>query len=192
MSSQTYLIDTNVLIGLEDNRAVKPAFATLVSTAAKYKVDILVHAAARDDLARDRDTDRRQVSLSKLDKFQTLGKVIGLTKADLERSFGTLSRPNDVVDATLLDAVQRGAADFLVSEDRALHERARRFSPELGRRVLFVADAVQLLNTTYEPVKAPVRHVEEVSANQIPIDDTFLTAFARDIRSSISGGEINV
>ncbi len=93
--------------------------------------------------------------------------------ADLESSFGSLSRPNDIVDATLLDAIHRGAADFLVSEDRDLHERARRFSPELGRRVLFVADAVQLLNITYEPVKAPVRHVEEVSANQIPIDDTF-------------------
>jgi predicted nucleic acid-binding protein len=31
-----------------------------------------------------------------------------------------LGRPNDVVDATLLDSVERGAADFLVTEDRGL------------------------------------------------------------------------
>jgi predicted nucleic acid-binding protein len=172
MSSQAYLIDTNVIIGLEDNHAVQPAFAALLSIAAKHKVDVLVHEAARDDLQRDRDPHRRLVSLSKLDKFQTLGKVRGLTNAQLERDFGPLTRPNDLVDATLLDAIERGAADFLVTQDRGLHERARRHSAELGRRVLFVADAVQLLKTTYEPVQAPIRYVEEVTANQIPVDDS--------------------
>jgi ribosomal protein S18 acetylase RimI-like enzyme len=171
MSSQTYLIDTNVIIGLEDNQAVQPAFADLLSTAAKYKVDVLVHEAAKDDILRDRNTDRRNVSISKLKKFQILKKVRGLTEADLEREFGALGRPNDIVDATLLDALHRGAADFLVTQDRGLHERARRHSPELGRRVLFVADAVQLLKITYEPIEAPVRYVEEVTANEIPLDN---------------------
>lgn len=171
MSSQTYLIDTNVIIGLEDHHAVQPAFAALLSIAAKHKVDVLVHEAARDDIGRDRNDHRRQVSLSKLDKFQILKKVRGLTAADLERDFGSLPRPNDVVDATLLDALHRGAADFLVTEDRGLHDRARRHSAELGRRVLFVPDAVQLLKVTYEPKEAPIRYIEEVSANEIPLDD---------------------
>jgi ribosomal protein S18 acetylase RimI-like enzyme len=171
MSSQIYLIDTNVIIGLEDNRAVQPAFAAFLSTAAKYKVDVLVHEAARDDITRDRDESRRHVSLSKLEKFQTLKRVRGLTKAELERQFGCLPRPNDVVDATLLDAIDRGAADFLVTEDRGLHGRARRHSPELARRVLFVADALQLLRTTYEPRDTPIRHIEEVTAAELPLTD---------------------
>lgn len=171
MSAQTYLIDTNVIIGLEDHHTVQPAFAALLSTAQKHKADVMVHEAARDDLQRDRDAKRRQISLSKLDKFQTIGKVRDLQQAELARKFGTLTRHNDVVDATLLDALERGAADFLVTEDRGLHERARRFSSELGRRVLFVADAVQLLKTTYEPKEAPVRYVEELAANQIQLTD---------------------
>ena len=48
MSSQAYLIDTNVIIGLEDDHTVQPAFAGLTSIAAKHKVDVLVHEAARD------------------------------------------------------------------------------------------------------------------------------------------------
>lgn len=164
MSTQTYLIDTNVIIGLEDNHAVQPGFAALTSIAAKHKVDILVHEAARDDIQRDRDVTRRNISLSKLEKFQLVRKVRGLEQSELERKFGRLARPNDVVDATLLDCIERGAADFLVTEDGGLHERARRVSPELERRVLFVADAVQLLKTTYEPVETPVRYVEEVTA----------------------------
>ena len=156
MSTQTYLIDTNVIIGLEDNQAVQPVFAALLHLASKHKIDVLVHEVARDDIARDRDTNRRQISLSKLDKFQTLKRVRGYGLTELEKDFGSLPRPNDVVDATLLHALEIGAADFLVTQDRGLHDRARRKSAELSRRVLFVADAVQLLRTTFEPVEAPV------------------------------------
>jgi len=171
MSAQSFLIDTNVIIGLEDDHAVKPVFASLLSTAAKHKVDVLVHAVARDDIARDKDEARKKVSLSKLEKFQILNKVRGLDQQQLGQEFGPLNKHNDIVDATLLDALARGAANILVTEDRGLHERARRHSPQLGRRVLFVADAVQLLNTTYEPIDAPVKYVEEVSANEILLDD---------------------
>ena len=180
MSTQTYLIDTNVIFHLEDNRAVEPAFAALLNIAAKHKVDVMVHEAARDDIARDRDVTRRGISLSKLDKFQLLKKVRGLEPDQLASRFGNLGRPNDVVDATLLDAIERGAADFLVTEDRGLHDRARRFSPNLARRVLFVADAVALLRTTYEPVDAPVKHVEDISAYEIDLNDTFFDTLKDD------------
>ncbi len=70
MNIQTYLIDTNVIIGLEDNRLVQPALASLMAITAKYKVDVMVHEAARDDIARDKNTNRRVISLSKLGKFQ--------------------------------------------------------------------------------------------------------------------------
>jgi len=171
MSTQTYLIDTNVIIGLEDHQPVQPAFAALLSVAARHKVDVMVHEAARDDIQRDKDLARRKISLSKVEKFQALKKVRDLTDDDLRSRFGALPRPNDVVDATLLDALDRGAADFLVTEDRGLHDRARKASPELGRRVLFVADAVQLLRTTYDPIETPVRYVEEVDAHQIQLSN---------------------
>lgn len=180
MSTQTYLIDTNVIIGLEDNHTVQPAFAALNSTAAKHKVDVLVHEAARDDILRDSDAERQKISLSKLEKFQTLKKVRGLGQSELEKNYGPLRKANDVVDATLLDAVERGAADFLVTQDRGLHKRARSHSPELGGRVLFVADAVQLLKTTYEPIETPVRYVEEVSANEIPTTDDIFDSLRED------------
>jgi predicted nucleic acid-binding protein len=192
MNTPTYLIDTNVIIGLEDHHTVQPAFAALLSIAAKHKVDIMVHEAARDDIQRDKDVARRNISQSKLEKFQLLRKVRGLEQADLAQKFGPLGRPNDVVDAILLDSIERGAADFLVTEDRGLHERARRVSPELGRRVLFVADAVQLLRTTCEPVEAPVRFVEEVRANEIQLTDEIFDACARTTVPLTRGGATNV
>ena len=171
MSFPNYLIDTNVFIGLEDEREVSSDFASLQQLASKHGVRILVHEAARDDIGRDRDARRRQISLSKVAKFQILYKVRGLTTGELAAEFGALPRPNDVVDATLLHALTIGAADFLITEDSGLHERARRHSSTLGRRVLYVADATSLLRTTYEPIDVPIRFVEEVDAHTIPASD---------------------
>lgn len=171
MSSQNYLIDTNVFIGLEDDKEVSAEVADLVALASKHNVGIFVHEAAKDDIERDNDKKRKAVSLSKISKFQTIKKVRGLTKAVLAAQFGDLPKPNDVVDATLLHALHIGAADFLVTEDRKLHARVRTHAPELARRVLFTADAAALLVNTYEPVEVPFRNVEEVEANEIPLTD---------------------
>ncbi|ANB32608.1 ribosomal protein S18 acetylase RimI-like enzyme [Rhodovulum sulfidophilum] len=173
MSTQSYLIDTNIIIGLEDNHTVKPAYAKFSQLAAKHKVDVLVHEAARDDINRDKDAARRAISLSKVDKFQILEKVKGVTKEDLQRAFGRIRKHNDEVDATLLHALYINASDFLVTEDQGLHERAQKYAPDLANRVLFIADAAQLLITTYEPRAVPIRHVADVSAHTIPITDNF-------------------
>ena len=180
MITPAYLIDTNVIIGLEDNHPVQPAFAALHSIASRHGVRLFVHEAARDDIIRDRDEQRRHISLSKIEKYPRLGKVRGLTSADLRSRFGVLKRPNDVVDATLLHALEIGAADFLVTEDNELHNRGRRRSSELGRRVLHVADAVELLRTTYEPKAVPVRYVEEVLAHTLNPSDTLFESLRSD------------
>lgn len=173
MSTQSYLIDTNIIIGLEDNHTVQPAYSAFSNLAAKHKVDIFIHEAAYDDIAQDTDADRKAISYSKLAKFQKLEKVKGLTEEALNEDFGPLRKHNDVVDATLLHAIKIGAVDFLVTQDKGLHERANKYSAELARRVLFVADAAQLLATTFEPKQVPIRNVEEVSAHTIAIEDNF-------------------
>lgn len=173
MSTRSYLIDTNIIIGLKDNQTVDPAYAEFVSLAAKHKLDIFVHESARDDIARDRNFVRRRISFSKIEKFQILSKSKNLTQVQLANEFGPIRNPNDLVDATLLHAIMIGAADFLVTEDKDLHARAQSHSSDLGRRVLFIADATQLLVQIYEPKKVPIRHVAEVQAHTIDIMDDF-------------------
>lgn len=173
MSRQSYLIDTNILIGLEDYHKVESAYAKFSSLAAAHKVDIFVHEAAKEDVARDKDAERRLISLSKIEKYRVLRKRRGLTEDDLAQDFGPLNKPNDVVDAALLHALKIGAADFLVTQDRGLHDRARKHSAELGRRVLFVGDAADLLIQTYEPKDVPIRHVGEVEAHEVDHEDMF-------------------
>ena len=150
MSQQSYLIDTNILIGLEDNHTVEAAYSRFYSLALTHKVDIFVHEAAKDDIALDKQVERRQIALSKIEKYRMLKKQRGLAQVDLNAAFGPLKKPNDVVDATLLHTLEKGAVDFLVTQDKGLHQRAQNWSLDLARRVLFVSDATELLIQTGE------------------------------------------
>ncbi len=172
MNPQSYLIDTNVVIDLEGNHTVKPVFAEFQKLASKHGVGVFVHEATKDDIVRDKNLERRKISLSKFEKFQTLSKVKELTPKELQKSFGFLQKDNDVVDATLLHALRIGVVDFLVTQDQGLHRRAKNHAPELARRVLFVAEATALLKTTYEAKDTAVKYVEEVPAHSIRLDDT--------------------
>jgi len=180
MNTQKYLIDTNIIIHLEDNKNIEPVFSDFLRLTAKYKADVFVHEASRDDLAHDKNHERQAISSSKIRKFQHLKKVHGLTDNDLSELFGALKNPNDIVDATLLYTLNNGAVDFLVSQDKGIHIRARKYSSDLERRVLFIDDAVQLLKTTYEPIEDQVRSIEEVSADQIDSKDNIFKSLKED------------
>lgn len=180
MSAPRLLIDTNVFIGLEDHAEVAPHFASLQQLAGRHGVEIFVHEAAIDDIRRDKDEARRRVSLSKIHKFPVVKKMAGIDQAVLEAKYGRIRRPNDLVDATLLHALEIGVADFLVTEDQGLHERAQRISSTFGARVLYVADAVSFLLTTYEAVAVVFPAVEEVEANTISQDDPIFVTLRRN------------
>ncbi|MXW41268.1 MAG: GNAT family N-acetyltransferase, partial [Synechococcus sp. SB0668_bin_15] len=173
---QSYLIDTNILIDLEDHQVIEEAYASFARLAASYNISVFVHEVAKDDIARDNDTQRRKISLSKIDKYQILDKYRDLQRSELEADFGSLKKDNDVIDATLLHALKRNVVDFLVTEDKGLHDRAQKSSLELGRRVLFIADATELLRQTYEPQSVPIRDIEEVKAHTIDHKQSFFNS----------------
>jgi ribosomal protein S18 acetylase RimI-like enzyme len=89
----------------------------------------------------------------------------------LEARFGPVHNPNDRVDVALLHALEMGAVDFLITEDRGIHTRARRATPSLADRVLTVVDAVAWLRAAFEPTKVILPFVEEVPAHAIDQSD---------------------
>jgi hypothetical protein len=75
MNDFKLLIDTNVLIGLEDAQPVQASLAELVRLSSEHAVGLFVDGANYDDVARDKNSARREVTLSKLAKFQKLRGV---------------------------------------------------------------------------------------------------------------------
>lgn len=169
MAVARILIDTNVFIGLEDPRKVDPVAAEFVQLCSAHDVAIFVHEASRQDIARDKNFQRREISESKLEKFQHLKQQRLPVQATLEAEFGTIRKPNDRVDVVLLHALSIGLVDLLVTEDKGIHDRV--LLSRLAAQVLTVADALIWLRRTYEPTKVRLPFVEEQKAHEIDQSD---------------------
>jgi len=176
MTGRKLLIDTNVFIGLEDQKEVAPELASMVQLCNQHGVHIFIHETAVEDVNRDKDLQRRKVSLSKLSKFEQLRGIPRPPDADLVARFGPMPKANDKVDVSLLHALDIGAVDFVVTQDNGIHTRAKRGTPSLADRVLFIADSVVWLRATFEPTKIELPFVEEIPAHAISLtDDIFVS-----------------
>ena len=124
MKTSTFLLDTNILIPIEDARPVPETYAKLLHDLQERGHKALVHVASEDDLRRDSDAVRRTISLSKLQRYPKVQRS-WRQRAQLDAEFGPIKSDNDFCDCELLAALADVVADFLVTEDNDLHSRAR-------------------------------------------------------------------
>jgi L-amino acid N-acyltransferase YncA len=178
MSEFKLLVDTNVVIGLEDPQPVERSLADLVRIAAEYNVGLFVDGANYDDVRRDKDVARRSVTLSKLEKFQKLRGIPMPTAAELAARFGAINNENDLSDARLLATLDAKAVHFLVTEDVELRRRGERAG--LGGSVLTVNGALEWLNQTFGQKAVHLPYVTERLAYQIPTNNAVFDSLRND------------
>lgn len=140
------MIDTNILIYREDDAVVSGQLQELIVNLNSVNADIIVHPASITDLMRDREEKRRDIILSKLKTYKLLDRppnaIIDNDYINIVSS-GDLSS-NDFVDIQILYALYKDAVDFLITEDRDIHNKARRLNIE--DRVLLISDAIRVID----------------------------------------------
>jgi ribosomal protein S18 acetylase RimI-like enzyme len=169
MSGFKFLIDTNVVIGLEDNAPTKRHFAELTRRCSENSIRLFVHPANFSDVERDRDSQRRTITLAKLAKFERLAPLAERQEAELRSRLGGALGANDEADLRLLSAIHASAVDFLISEDLDLHRRAARLG--LANKVLTVNDGLDWLRQTFEPKEVVLPFIESNKAYQVDASD---------------------
>ena len=178
MAGFKLLIDTNVVIGLEDSRPVDESFAEIARLCGEHKVDLFIDSATYDDVSRDRDSARREVTLSKLAKFQRLRGIPTRSEATLIVEFGPINNDNDRSDVRLLAAIDASAADFLVTQDNDLRRRAARSG--LEAKVLTVEETLEWLRQTFQERTVELPFVTERKAYQIDRSDSIFQSLRED------------
>jgi rRNA-processing protein FCF1 len=169
MSAFKFLIDTNIVIGLEDNHEVEAELTELTRQCSRHGVRIFVDNPVYDDIQRDRNQNRRAVTRSKLDKFEILKNIQYPDDATLARKYGAINSANDRSDCRLLYCIELRAADFLITRDRHLRIRAGR--TVLGNSVLSPEEALAWLRQTFEPRAVELPHISEREAYAINRED---------------------
>jgi hypothetical protein len=178
MSNFKLLVDTNIVIALEDPQPVQASLAELVRLSGEYGVGLFVDGANYDDVARDRDESRRQITLSKLNKFQKLRVIPLPDETTLAARFGTINTENDRSDVRLLAILDAKAVDFLITRDIGLSRRAVRAG--LGASVLTVDEALQWLKQTFVAKAVVLPYVAQRKAYELDQKNTIFASLQSD------------
>lgn len=171
------LIDTNIIINLEDHKEIDKQYADLSRICNQFGITLYSHEASRDDVERDKDPERKKVSLSKLAKYPCIRRTPA-SKTDKESKFGPIKSDNDDVDTDLLVSLDLGIADLLVTNDRALINRVG--STPLAARVLTLPNSVARLQSLYGSLLADFKHVQDRVCNQVDPNDPFFSSLEAD------------
>ena len=173
------LVDTNIVIALEDPQPVEAPLAELVRLCNEYSVGIFVDGATFDDVARDTDLRRRAVTLSKLEKFQKLRGVPMPPDSVLESKFGSIKHEQDRSDVRLLVAIESKAVDFLITADVRLQKRAVRSASVVGS-VLTVEEALDWLKRSFVAKPVALPYVVERKAYELSERDPIFDSLRGD------------
>jgi len=170
------LLDTNIFIYREDDHILSEDLQKLLKTLHEIKADLLLHPLSLDDLEKDQNKARKEIIISKIKAYPSLGTP---PKAEEDSEYletvGYGTTINEEIDNGILYAVYKNAVDFLITEDKGIHKKARRSG--LYDRVLLINDALDvfghytLRKETIRPPALEEKYIYNLNLND-PIFDS--------------------
>ncbi|MFX1365914.1 MAG: GNAT family N-acetyltransferase [Promethearchaeota archaeon] len=165
------LLDTNIIIGREDNKIIDEDLQILMKILNQLDISIILHKKSIEDIERDKNEERKQITLS---KFKTYNLLEEFPKPSKDTEFldlvGEIKKPNDIIDNCLLYAVYRNAVNFLITEDIGIHKKAKNL--DISDRILSILDAINLFEKEIpkEKIKLPYA-LKATSMSNLNLDD---------------------
>ncbi len=170
---QRILIDTNIFIKREDYHVIPEDLQKLMRGLSQRNRSILIHPKSIEDLQRDSNIERMKVALSKIGTYSLLDKPPDPYKNnEFLNIVGETTSPNESVDNWILYAVFKNAVHFLITEDKGIHQKARKLN--LKDRVLSINETLERFNVTIHSnkVQKPPALKEEYVYN-LDLNDPF-------------------
>tara|TARA_Y100000815_G_scaffold40068_1_gene32985 strand:+ start:669 stop:2174 length:1506 start_codon:yes stop_codon:yes gene_type:complete len=180
------LIDTNILIELEDNRVITETFAKFYRIANTNDCTIFYHPKAIPiDVSRDKNNERKNIIISKLNKYQSLQDYAKPT-TEFNSKFKN-NKINDEIDNKQLFQLEKGFVDFFVTQDNGIHKNAKKIN--LEDKVLTIDQALKMLEEqfTFKIPSHPI--LREHSIREI--EDKFDSSFFDSLRDDYGTAEFN-
>lgn len=180
------LIDTNILIGLEDNRIITETFAKFYRIAITNNCEILYHPKAIPvDVNRDKNKERKEIIISKLYKYQIL-QDFAIPTLEFMSNLKN-NKINDEIDNKQLFQLKKGFVDILVTQDNGIHKNASKIN--LTKKVLKIEQALKLLEQqfTFKIPSHPI--LQEHSIREI--ESKFESSFFDSLRDDYGKTEFN-
>jgi hypothetical protein len=175
------LIDTNILIHLEDNKIVDDDFYKFYQLAVSNNCQVLYHPDCIKDISKDKDIIRKEILKSKLKKYTKL-----INKAKLDNNFSLNlgeKKENDRIDNAQLFQVFKGYVEYFITNDNGIHKKARQI--EISDKVLTSRKAFELLDKKFTLIIPNHPALEHISVRKL--EDDFESTFFESLRQDYGG-----
>ena len=149
MPMTTVLLDTNILIALEDADKPLDARCAEIMRNAPSDFEFYYHPIQAKDIARDKNNVRKIILSSRIARYKPLAQAPEFNNEYFAEHKWTNNSENDYVDNTLLGCIVEPVADYLVSNDKRILANARKSG--VADRVLSLDDLDCLINNKPEP-----------------------------------------
>ncbi|GLB49414.1 PIN domain-containing protein [Neptunitalea lumnitzerae] len=173
------LIDTNILIELEDNRVITESFAKFYRIAITNECEILYHPKAIPmDVSRDKNTERKKIIISKLNKYQSLQDYAKPT-VEFTSKFKN-QKINDEIDNKQLFQLKKRFVDFFVTQDNGIHKNATKLN--LSNKVLTIEQALKFLEDqfTFKIPSHPILREHSIREIETKFNSSFFDSLRED------------
>lgn len=175
------IFDTNILIHIEDPKELSKNLQDLMKLFREHGHQIFIHPASLKDIDNDQDENRKKIILSKLKGYPLIESPPKPTD-DFLSVAGLSSKSNEINDTEILFAIQRNAADFLITEDYGLQKKAIRAN--LEDRVFSIDSALDYFKNLY--ARKVISHplLKEDYLHNLDIEDPFFDSLKEDYEES--------
>lgn len=150
-----FLLDTNILIPLEDSLLpLAQSLANFVRLANENGHQLVYHPSTESDIRRDTNVRRRQQTLERLRQYSRLENP-----PECPWNVSGISE-NDIADNNILYALKCDAVHALVTEDQGIHKKARELG--LAQNVYTIQTIEDWLRRLYERTYIQLPNIEDV------------------------------
>lgn len=173
------LLDTNIVIHREAQKIRNPDIGILFNWLDRLKAEKCVHPLTLEELQRHLDPQTVTTMGVKVANYTTL-KTHAPFDGEVKRVSDAIDKDvNDITDSKLLVEVYAGRIDFLISEDKKIHQKAQ---------LLNISEKVFKIDTFLEKVTAEnpdlvdykVLAVKKQYFGEVNLADSFFDSFRED------------
>lgn len=173
------LLDTNIIIHREANRAVNRDIGTLFKWLDKGKYTKFIHPVSVEEIEKNLNKDTVNTFKIKLDSYERI-KVASPINDDVKIISDSIDfTVNDKNDTILLNEVYNNRVDLLITEDKNIHKKAELLG--ISDRVFTIDSLLEkIVSENPELIDYKVLSVKKIYFGQVNLKDQFFDGFRED------------
>jgi rRNA-processing protein FCF1 len=172
------LIDTNIFIYFEDFKVLDDSYTNLFNILNKYNHNMFIHPSSLEDISKDKDMLRQQISMSKIKKYTILDRPPIPSEKELIVLGLNENVDNDRIDNLILYALYKDSVNILLTEDIGIIKKARQLG--IDHRVMYVQQALNTFRQLHLHDQVSYPEMIKKYIYQLDITDNIFNSLKED------------